>query len=93
MSEKNLQSFLYVLMRDHCPPGAVVEVIKGHVAKAADLEVTYTNTWLAAMAQEYTAAIIEGRAPHYPEMIHSVSPHKDSLTTGHIDGGDPGDIT
>lgn len=53
----DLQIFLYVLMRDHVPPGAIVDILRNHVATTEGDDPVYTNKPLAEMARVYARAI------------------------------------
>jgi len=44
-----LVTFLYVLMRDHLPTGAVADIVKNHATRLA---VSFTNKHLAEYARE-----------------------------------------
>jgi hypothetical protein len=43
-----LTAFLYDLMRDHLTPGAVEKIVQ----ESTDIEVVYTNGWLARYAED-----------------------------------------
>lgn len=65
----NLQIFLYVLLRDHLPSGAVAGIIKNSVFKAQEYEeAVFTNKHLASMAAEWAAEIRNGR-PQDPAVL------------------------
>jgi hypothetical protein len=63
LSHSNLTTFLYLLMRDEIPTGAVVrlidEIIKNNrLVGLDDMSVIYTNKHLKAMASEYSERIL-----------------------------------
>jgi hypothetical protein len=51
-SNDRLVAFLYVLMRDHLPPGVVEGIVVGHCEAAADKVSQYSNDWVAAYSIE-----------------------------------------
>lgn len=57
-----LTSFLYVLMRDHLPPGKVEELVR-EVELAGDGENKYSNGWLALYAQDLMVRLTEDMDP------------------------------
>ncbi len=57
-----VQHFLYILMRDHLPPGVVAGIIEDFVKASKGLEVTFSNEHLAAYAQEL-AAVLRSEKP------------------------------
>ena len=50
--------FLYILMRDHLPPGAVEEIFSEHVDKMEGMTVTYSNGYLAQYAQSLAKRLL-----------------------------------
>lgn len=50
-----LVGLLYLLMRDHVPPGVVAELTKE--ATAATLPTTFTNGWLAQYAEHLARSL------------------------------------
>lgn len=46
-----LQSFLYVLMRDHVTPGVIEELIDEDIGYHGQ-DILYTNGWLAKYAED-----------------------------------------
>lgn len=62
-TDGRLVQFLYILLRDHLPAGAVEGIMLNHVDKTAGLEITYSNHHLADYARELAARInTEARA-------------------------------
>ncbi len=55
INKDKLTCFLYLLMRDHVPPGQVADLMNG----IGD-DCNYTNGWLAKYAQ-YTAKTLRGK--------------------------------
>jgi hypothetical protein len=51
-SDSRLMAFLYILMRDHLPPGVVEGIMVDHVEVAAGMQHMYSNDFLAAYAYE-----------------------------------------
>jgi len=51
MENQNLVAFLYILMRDKLPSGAVEEIMEKHVEPVQDMEITFTNPHLEAHAR------------------------------------------
>ena len=62
MVKDNLRAFLYLLMRDHLPPGVVRQIIKTGIFASDGHKHIYTNGHLAAMAAECAANIKRGRS-------------------------------
>lgn len=62
---KNLQVFLYILMRDHLVPGAVEKILRDHVAKAEEQggAVAFCNAHLAAYAGELAYRLCPSELP------------------------------
>lgn len=56
-----LQTFLYLLMRDHLPAGTVAGLIKNMGAS----EPEFTNRFLAEMAKAYATSILENKDIDY----------------------------
>ncbi|HUU58867.1 MAG TPA: hypothetical protein VMZ50_04940 [Phycisphaerae bacterium] len=50
--DRPLVALLFVLMRDHIPPGTMETVFENHVAKAGGQTQEYSNGWLARHAQD-----------------------------------------
>jgi hypothetical protein len=48
--DSNFQCFLYLLIRDHVPPGKVASTLR-QVQEGKDTEWTYSNGWLAKYAE------------------------------------------
>lgn len=53
-----LVTFLYVLLRDHLPAGAVEQLMRDHVVKAEGRARTYSNQHLEAYARELAARLV-----------------------------------
>jgi len=54
-SKDKLVQFLYILMRDHLPPGTVEGIIRDHVESLPHRpasEIYFTNGWLAKYAED-----------------------------------------
>jgi hypothetical protein len=61
---KNLQEFLYLLMRDEVPPGTIRKVLQRLEETDAET-IIYTNKFLASMALVYAENILENRKVSY----------------------------
>lgn len=62
-TQERLQAFLYILMRDHLPTGAISETIETVIDNdyAHPLnEFDFSNPHLAALAEDYAQRIREG---------------------------------
>lgn len=56
---RELQAFLYILLRDHLPSGTVHEILKNHTSKGnATWETVYSNQFLAAESRVLAEAIL-----------------------------------
>lgn len=54
---KRLQTFIYILIRDHLPSGVVHEILEKHTSKC-DLDSTFCNPYLELKAQTLSEAIL-----------------------------------
>lgn len=55
--DDRLTSFLYELMRDHVPPGIVMELVNSSTGET----IQYTNGYLAKMAQHFADRLRNNR--------------------------------
>lgn len=58
MKNKKLVSFLYILMRDHLPSGAVEGIMENHVKKIDKKKPVFTNEHLKAHAVELAERLL-----------------------------------
>jgi hypothetical protein len=56
-----LQTFLYILLRDHLPFGEVEKIIADHIEAAAGLEMLFTEEKMAEYAASLAARLQEKR--------------------------------
>lgn len=54
-----LTQFIFLLIRDYIPTGAIAQMIL-KINDLADDEVIYTNEYLKALSEDYAKRIIEG---------------------------------
>ena len=60
--------FLYILMRDHLPPGVVESILREHVLiDGPDKTDTYTNGWLAKYAEFIVQRVQEQACKQNPD--------------------------
>ena len=56
--DDRVQHFLYILMRDHLPPGVVAGIIEDFIKASKGLHVEFSNEHLAAYASELAAILL-----------------------------------
>jgi hypothetical protein len=61
-----LATFLYVLMRDHLPVGAVHSIIANHINDGEPVRPVYSDKNLAAIAQQVAATLVATDTPSTP---------------------------
>lgn len=68
VSSDPLVAFLYTLMRDHLPVGGVEVLIRD--ASDKEVETTYTNGWLARIAEDQAARLRGDRSATIQDSGH-----------------------
>lgn len=58
MTDDQLTSFLYILMRDHLPSGVVEDIMAKHVENIGNDEVRFSNPHLEAHARELASRLV-----------------------------------
>lgn len=72
-----LTSFLYELLRDHLPAGAVEEIARN----CTEQDVQYSNGWLALYADNLSKQLSEDNSEREAELLRVIKEYKEYFQT------------